>query len=70
MDLILSPEEKQFRGEFGAWLEAGIPRDWPEWRVKPTEVSFPLLRAWQRKLYEGASAADSYLMKWDRKSES
>jgi len=60
MDLNLSPEERQFRDEFRGWLEANVPRDWPEWREKPLEESFPYLRAWQRKLYEGGWAAVSW----------
>jgi alkylation response protein AidB-like acyl-CoA dehydrogenase len=60
MDLNLSAEERQFRDEFRAWLEANVPRDWPEWREKPLEESFPYLRAWQRKLYEGGWAAVSW----------
>jgi alkylation response protein AidB-like acyl-CoA dehydrogenase len=60
MDLNLSAEEMQFRDEFRAWLEANVPKDWPEWREKPLEESFPYLRAWQRKLYEGGWAAVSW----------
>jgi alkylation response protein AidB-like acyl-CoA dehydrogenase len=60
MDLNLSAEERDFRNEFRAWLEANVPRDWPEWREKPLEESFPYLRAWQRKLYEGGWAAVSW----------
>jgi alkylation response protein AidB-like acyl-CoA dehydrogenase len=60
MDLNLSVEEKQFRDEFRAWLEGNVPRDWPEWREKPIEISFPYLRAWQRKLFEGGWAAVSW----------
>lgn len=60
MDLNLSAEELAFRNEFRAWLEANVPRDWPEWREKPLEESFPYLRAWQRKLHEGGWAAVSW----------
>jgi alkylation response protein AidB-like acyl-CoA dehydrogenase len=60
MDLNLSAEERQFSDEFRAWLEANVPKDWPEWREKPLEESFPYLRAWQRKLYEGGWAAVSW----------
>jgi alkylation response protein AidB-like acyl-CoA dehydrogenase len=60
MDLNLNTEERQFRDEFRAWLEANVPRDWPEWREKPLEESFSYLRAWQRKLYEGGWAAVSW----------
>ena len=60
MDLNLSAEERQFRDEFRAWLDANVPADWPVWREKPIEVSFPYLRAWQRKLYDGGWAAVSW----------
>lgn len=60
MDLNLNAEELHFRDEFRAWLESNVPRDWPEWREKPLEESFPYLRAWQRKLYEGGWAAVSW----------
>lgn len=60
MDLNLNAEERQFRDEFRAWLEANVPKDWPEWREKPLEESFAYLRAWQRKLYEGGWAAVSW----------
>ena len=60
MDLNLSAEERSFRDEFRRWLEANVPRDWPEWREKPLEESFEYLRAWQRKLYEGGWAAVSW----------
>jgi alkylation response protein AidB-like acyl-CoA dehydrogenase len=60
MDLNLSSEEIQFRDEIRAWLQANLPRDWPVWREKPIEESFPYLRAWQRKLHEGHWAAVSW----------
>jgi len=60
MDLNLTPEETKFRDELRAWLEANVPKDWGEWREKPLEESFPYLRAWQRKLYEGGWAAVSW----------
>lgn len=60
MDLNLSAEEREFRDEFRAWLEANVPKDWPEWREKPLEESFSYLRSWQRKLYEGGWAAVSW----------
>ena len=60
MDLNLTPEETQFRDELRTWLEANVPKDWGEWREKPLEESFPYLRAWQRKLYEGGWAAVSW----------
>ncbi|HMD31480.1 MAG TPA: acyl-CoA dehydrogenase [Candidatus Acidoferrales bacterium] len=60
MDLNLSTEERQFRDEFRGWLEANVPKDWPEWREKPLDESFEYLRTWQRKLYEGGWAAVSW----------
>jgi alkylation response protein AidB-like acyl-CoA dehydrogenase len=60
MDLNLTPEETKFRDELRIWLEANVPKDWGEWREKPLEESFPYLRAWQRKLYEGGWAAVSW----------
>src|SRR5271155_591669 len=60
MDLNLSNEEREFRDEFRGWLEANVPRDWPEWREKPLDETFEYLRRWQRKLYEGGWAAVSW----------
>jgi len=60
MDLNLTTEETKFRDELRIWLEANVPKDWGEWREKPLEESFPYLRAWQRKLYEGGWAAVSW----------
>jgi alkylation response protein AidB-like acyl-CoA dehydrogenase len=60
MDLKLSPEELQFHDELREWLRVNVPRDWSEWREKPMEESFPYLRAWQRRLYEGGWAAVSW----------
>jgi alkylation response protein AidB-like acyl-CoA dehydrogenase len=60
MDLNLTPEERQFRDELRAWLDANVPKDWAEWREKPLEETFPYLRAWQRKLDGGRWAAVSW----------
>jgi alkylation response protein AidB-like acyl-CoA dehydrogenase len=60
MDLNLTPQEKSLRDELRAWLEANAPKDWNEWREKPLEESYPYLRVWQRKLYEGGWAAVSW----------
>ncbi len=60
MDLNLTAEERQFRDELRAWLAANVPKDWSDWREKPLEESFPYLKAWQRKLYEGGWAAVSW----------
>ena len=70
MDLNLTAEEKQFRDELRAWLEANVPKDWGEWREKPIEESFPYLRSWQRKLYEGGWAAVSWPKEYGGRSAS
>jgi alkylation response protein AidB-like acyl-CoA dehydrogenase len=60
VDLSLNNDERQFRDQLRAWLAANAPKDWPEWREKPLEESFPYLRAWQRKLHDGGWAAVSW----------
>jgi alkylation response protein AidB-like acyl-CoA dehydrogenase len=60
MDLNLTPEERQFRDELRAWLDANVPKDWAQWREKPLEETFPYLRAWQRRLDGGRWAAVSW----------
>jgi len=70
MDLNLTAEEKQFRDELRIWLETNVPKDWNEWREKPIEESFPYLRAWQRKLYEGGWAAVSWPKEYGGRSAS
>jgi alkylation response protein AidB-like acyl-CoA dehydrogenase len=70
MDLNLTADEKQFRGELRAWLEANLPKDWDEWRKESIEESFPYLRAWQRKLYEGGWAAVSWPKEYGGRSAS
>jgi len=60
MDLTLNAEEIKFRDELRAWLRKNLPQDWPQWREKPVEESFPYLRNWQRKLDEGGWAAVSW----------
>ncbi len=70
MDLNLTTEEKQFRDELRTWLEANVPKDWGEWREKPIEESFPYLRSWQRKLYEGGWAAVSWPKEYGGRSAS
>lgn len=55
MDLNLTPEERAFRDEFRAWLEANIPEGWNASEAKQLESSrerFEFLRAWQKKMYE------------------
>jgi alkylation response protein AidB-like acyl-CoA dehydrogenase len=70
MDLNLTTEERGFRDELRAWLEANHPKDWNEWREKPIEESFEYLRAWQRKLYEGGWAAVSWPKEYGGRSAS
>jgi len=70
MDLNLTAEELQFRDELRAWLAANLPKDWNQWREKPIEVSFPYLRAWQRKLHEGGWAAVSWPKEYGGRSAS
>jgi alkylation response protein AidB-like acyl-CoA dehydrogenase len=70
MDLNLTTEELQFRDELRAWLTTNLPKDWNEWREKPVEVSFPYLRAWQRKLQEGGWAAVSWPKEYGGRSAS
>jgi alkylation response protein AidB-like acyl-CoA dehydrogenase len=70
MDLNLTAEESQFRDELRAWLAQNIPKDWNEWREKPIEVSFPYLRAWQRKLHEAGWAAVSWPKEYGGRSAS
>jgi alkylation response protein AidB-like acyl-CoA dehydrogenase len=60
MDLTLNAEEIKFRDELRGWLERNVPADWPRWREKPIEESFPYLRTWQRKLNENGWAAVSW----------
>ena len=70
MDLNLTAEELQFRDELRAWLATNLPKDWNDWREKPIEVSFPYLRAWQRKLHEGGWAAVSWPKEYGGRSAS
>jgi alkylation response protein AidB-like acyl-CoA dehydrogenase len=60
MNLNLTAEELRFRDQVRGWLEANVPKDWGTWREKPLETSFPYLRAWQRKLYDGGWAGISW----------
>lgn len=60
MDLNLTPAELRFRDELRAWLSANVPREWEEEREQPLEQRFELLKAWQRKLYEGGWAGISW----------
>jgi alkylation response protein AidB-like acyl-CoA dehydrogenase len=60
MDLNLTADETLFRDELRSWLATNAPKDWPAWKNKPLEESYPYLRAWQRKLYEAGWAAVSW----------
>jgi alkylation response protein AidB-like acyl-CoA dehydrogenase len=70
MDLNLTAEETRLRDELRAWLAANMPKDWSDWREKPLEVSFPYLRAWQRKLQDGGWAAVSWPKEYGGRSAS
>jgi alkylation response protein AidB-like acyl-CoA dehydrogenase len=70
MDLNLTAEETRLRDELRAWLAANLPKDWSDWREKPLEVSFPYLRAWQRKLQDGGWAAVSWPKEYGGRSAS
>jgi alkylation response protein AidB-like acyl-CoA dehydrogenase len=62
MDLNPTPQERQFRDELRAWLEAHAPRDW-EARQSATdsmEARFAFLRDWQRQVYEAGWAGLSW----------
>ncbi len=60
MDLNLTTEELEFRGELRAWLVANAPKDWDDRREDSLEVRFDFLKSWQRKLYEGGWAGISW----------
>ena len=66
MDLSPTPQERQFRDELRAWLEAHAPRDWearqsaPDSREASMEARFAFLRDWQRQVYEGGWAGPSW----------
>jgi alkylation response protein AidB-like acyl-CoA dehydrogenase len=70
MDLNLTVEETRLRDELRAWLAANMPKDWSDLREKPLEVSFPYLRAWQRKLQDGGWAAVSWPKEYGGRSAS
>jgi alkylation response protein AidB-like acyl-CoA dehydrogenase len=55
MDFKYSEEDEAFRGEFRAWLEVNVPRDWRddgELADPDTKSEFERRRAWHRKLYD------------------
>ncbi len=61
MDLELTPQERQFRDELRAWLQANVPSDWAARRHDESmESRFAYLRAWQKKVYEAGWAGVSW----------
>jgi alkylation response protein AidB-like acyl-CoA dehydrogenase len=57
MDLNLTPQETTFRDEVRRWLDANVPRDWEERRLRDTmEDRFAFLREWQKRVYQGGWA--------------
>ena len=60
MDLNLSNEELQFRGELRDWLRARTPESWEQRRDESIDAHFAFLRRWQRTLYEGGWAGISW----------
>ena len=48
MDLRWTEEDQEFRGEVRSYLEANLPKDWPE----DTNERFKKAREWQHKLAE------------------
>jgi alkylation response protein AidB-like acyl-CoA dehydrogenase len=62
MDLNPTPQERQFRDELRAWLEAHAPRDCEARRsaTDSMEARFAFLRQWQRQVYEGGWAGLSW----------
>jgi alkylation response protein AidB-like acyl-CoA dehydrogenase len=62
MDLNLTPNEKEFRDEFRAWLAANVPSEWTGGGIgsEDREDYIKYLSDWQRKLYEGGWAGISW----------
>jgi alkylation response protein AidB-like acyl-CoA dehydrogenase len=60
MDLNPTPQERQFRDELRAWLEANAPRNWEAHQPESLEERFAFARDWQRKVYEGGWAGLSW----------
>lgn len=52
MDLTYSPEEKAFRAEVRAWMEANVPSE-PLPSFDASREGFEAHRAWERRLNEG-----------------
>ena len=60
MDLNLTVQERAFRDEVRAWLDANVPRDWESKVSDDMGERFEYLRAWQRRVYEGGWAGISW----------
>ena len=61
MDLDLTPQERQFRDQLRAWLQANVPADWSGRRHDESmESRFAYLRVWQKKVYEAGWAGISW----------
>lgn len=61
MDLNLTPNEREFRDEFRAWLAANAPVEWAGSTNSEDRSDYlKYLREWQRKLYEGGWAGISW----------
>ncbi len=61
MDLNLTPEEKHFRDEVRAWLQAHVPADWETRRTHDSmQDRFTFLRAWQKQVFEAGWAGISW----------
>ena len=61
MDLNPTPQERKFRDELRAWLEAHAPRDWEARQSADNmEARFAFLRDWQRQVYEAGWAGLSW----------
>ncbi|MBV8818550.1 MAG: acyl-CoA dehydrogenase family protein, partial [Acidobacteriaceae bacterium] len=57
MDLNLTSQERKFRDELRAWLEANCPKDWDARRTTDDlHERFAFLRAWQKKVFEAGWA--------------
>src|SRR6516164_2580257 len=65
MDVNPTPQERQFRDELRAWLQAHAPRNWEKRHAAASlEERFAFLRDWQRQVYEGGWAGLSWPKKY------
>jgi len=63
MDLNLTPNEKQFRDDFRAWLNTNVPPEWTgggSTSSEDNDAYIEYLHDWQRKLYDGGWAGISW----------